>query len=143
MPLIWVVPGMTKPNSVCQRTVDLMSLYPTLMDLCGLKKPEHVEGQNIRPLLADPSAKWDTPAVTTFLRNNHAVRTEDWRYIRYADGGEELYDETKDPLEHTNLAARPELAENKRELAKWLPEKNAADIGPRKGGRARGEGADE
>ena len=143
VPLIWVVPGLTKVDSVCERPVDLMSLYPTLMDLCGLKKPGHVEGKSIRPLLADPSAKWETPAVTTFLRNNHAVRSGGWRYIRYADGGEELYDEAKDPLEHTNLAAKPEQAEKKRELAKWLPEKNAPDLGPRKGGRARGEGGDE
>jgi hypothetical protein len=78
--------------------------------------------------------KWDTPALSTFLNNNHAVRTEQWRYIRYAGGGEELYDESADPLEHTNLASKPEHAALKQELAKWMPTKNAPDLGGRKGG---------
>ena len=105
-----------------------------------------MEGRSVRALLKDPKAKWDPPAVTTFLRNNHAARSAKWRYIRYADGGEELYDHAADPLEHTNLAHKPEHADRKRELAKWLPEKNAPDLGPRRGGSrrgARGEGGDE
>jgi arylsulfatase A-like enzyme len=119
--LIWIVPGMTKANSVCERTVDFMSLYPTLCDLTGVAVPSHVEGKSIRALLADPKAAWDLPAVTTHERNNHAVRSEGFRYIRYADGGEELYDESADPYEWTNLAGRPEFAAKKSELAKHLP----------------------
>ena len=120
-PLIWVVPGLTKAGSVCERTVDFMSIYPTLCDLCGLVTPKHVEGVSFRTLLARPDAPWDRPARTTYLYNNHTVRTEKWRYIRYHDGGEELYDEVKDPLEWTNLAQKPEFAEIKKELAKHLP----------------------
>jgi arylsulfatase A-like enzyme len=127
-PLIWVVPGLTKADSVCRRTVDFMSIYPTLTDLCGLATPKHVEGESVRPLLANPDAAWDSPARTTFLFNNHAVRTEKWRYIRYHDGSEELYDETKDPLEWTNLAGKPEYADVKKDLAAWLPKLN---ISPR------------
>jgi arylsulfatase A-like enzyme len=119
-----------------------MSIYPTLTDLCGLSTPPHVEGKSIRALLADPAAAWDQPAVTTYLFNNHAARNEGWRYIRYADGGEELYDEAADPLEHVNLAGKPEQADRKRELAKSLPTKNAPDIG-RKGGGAGGGAGDE
>ena len=78
-------PGVTKPGGVCDRTVDLMSVYPTLCSLCGIAKPKHVEGEDIKPLLADPKARWDKPAITTFHLNNHAVRTEKWRYIRYAE----------------------------------------------------------
>jgi arylsulfatase A-like enzyme len=140
-PIVWVAPGVTKPNGACARAVDFMSIYPTLLDLCGLPTPPHVEGKSIRPLLADPSAAWAQPAVTTYLFNNHAVRSEGFRYIRYDDGGEELYDAAADPLEHTNVAARPEHAERKRELAKWLPAKNAPDLG-RKGAAATGD-ADE
>lgn len=123
-PYIWVVPGLTKPGGVCNRTVDYMQIYPTLCDVAGLPKPKHVEGESIRKLLADPSAAWDKPAVTTWLYKNHAVRTEDWRYIRYADGGEELYHNSVDPLEWTNLATKPEYAGQKAAMAKWLPANN-------------------
>jgi hypothetical protein len=85
------------------------------------------------PLLKDPSAKWDRPAVTTYLRGNHSVRSERWRYIRYNDGGEELYDHSNDPLEWTNLANKPETSKIKTELAKWLPKVNAPDSPLRKG----------
>ena len=58
------------------------------------------------------------------MPNNHAVRTEKWRYIRYADGGEELYDHDADPHEWTNLAKDEKHAAVKKELAKWLPTEN-------------------
>jgi arylsulfatase A-like enzyme len=127
-PLIWIVPGVTKPNTVCERTVDFMSIYPTLTDLAGIPTPKHVQGKSIRPLLADPAAAWSDPAITTHGFNNHAVRTESQRYIRYANGNEELYDEEKDPYEWTNLATREESAARKTELAKLLPTSNQPDI---------------
>jgi len=126
-PFMWVVPGVTKPNTICERTVDFMSIFPTLTDLCGIPTPAHNEGVSIRRLLADPKAPWDLPARTTYRFNNHTVRTEGWRYIRYANGDEELYDEAKDPNEWTNLAAKPEFAARKAELAKFLPKTNAPD----------------
>ncbi len=131
-PLLFVVPGLTKPGSVCHRTVDFMSLYPTLCDLCGLETPKHIQGKSIKALLADPAAKWDQPAVTTYLYQNHTVRTERWRYIRYADGSEELYDHDSDPHEWTNLAKQTRFAGVKEELAKWLPKENAPDAGKKK-----------
>lgn len=133
-PLIWVVPGVTKAGGVCERPVDFMSIYPTLCDLAGIPKPGHVEGVSIRPLLADPKAEWKVPAITTHGRNNHAIRTERWRYIRYADGGEELYDHANDPYEWTNLASKPEHAELKAELAKQFPTVNNP------GAKAKGKG---
>jgi hypothetical protein len=111
-------------DRLCRRTVDFMSLYPTLMDLCGIPTPKHVEGVSIRKLLKDPDSAWDRPALTTYLFNNHAVRTEQWRYIRYHDGGEELYDESKDPLEWTNLAGKPRYASLKAALARHFPKVN-------------------
>ena len=66
------------------------------------------------------------PAITTFKRNNHAIRTERWRYIRYADGGEELYDHEVDVYEWTNLAAKAEYSPTKAELSKWLPKENTS-----------------
>ena len=124
-PFIWVAPQVTKAGTTSNRPVDFMSLYPTLSELCGLPVPAHVEGASIRALLADPAAKWDRAAVTTHEYGNHAVRTAQWRYIRYNDGAEELYDETKDPHEWTNLASDRKYASVKAELAKRLPQRNA------------------
>ncbi len=138
-PFIVVAPGVTKPGGVSDRPVDFMCIYPTLCELAGLPVPKHVEGPSIVSLLRNPKAAWDRPAITTHGFKNHTVRTEHWRYIRYADGGEELYDETKDQYEWTNLAQKPEFAATKAELAKWLPEKNA----PHTGKGTAGESDDE
>ncbi len=127
-PLIWVAPGLTKPGSVCERPVDLMSVYPTLTDLAGIPTPDHVEGKSIKSLLADPAGECSEPAVTTFRHGNHSVRVDGWRYIRYAGGGEELYDETQDPNEWANLANRAEHSEMKEKLAKLVPAQDAPDI---------------
>jgi iduronate 2-sulfatase len=136
-PFMWVVPGVTKPGTICERTVDFMSIFPTLTDLCGIPTPKHNEGVSIRALLADPKSAWDKPAVTTYRFKNHTVRTAGWRYIRYENGDEELYDETKDPNEYTNLAAKPEFAAKKTELAKFLPPKDAPDTDAPAGGQKK------
>lgn len=137
-PFIVVAPGLTKAGGVSTRPVDFMCIYPTLCELAGLPVPKHVEGPSIVPLLRDPKAVWDKPAITTHGFKNHAVRTEQWRYIRYADGGEELYDEKRDPYEWTNLAGKAEFAVTKAELAKWLPVHDA----PHKGRGTADEGDD-
>ena len=120
-------PGVTQPGGRCGRSVNLLDIYPTLIDLCGLAPRKGLEGASLMPLLRKPQAVWDRPAVTTYGRNNHSVRDERWRYIRYRDGTEELYDHTQDELEWRNLAGRPELADVKRNLARWLPGVNAPD----------------
>ena len=120
-PVMFVVPGLTKAGTVCDTPVDFMNIYPTLADLCGLPVGDHLEGASLRPLLADVKADWDLPAITTHGRGNHAVRKGRWRYIRYADGGEELYDRSSDPNEWTNLATNPKFKSVKQELAAFLP----------------------
>jgi hypothetical protein len=75
------------------------------------------------PLLADPAMPWE-PAITTYRQNNHSVRSEAWRYTRYADGGEELYDEFQDPYEWTNLARQAEFKGTKTDLSQHLPRDN-------------------
>jgi len=135
-PLIWVAPGVTTPDTVCDRTVSFMSIYPTLTELCGIPTPAHVEGESLLPLLKDPQAPWEKPALTTYRFRNHTVRDAGWRYIRYANGDEELYDEAADPYEWTNLAADPRAAARKAEMAKALPKEDHPDIGPRPGGAA-------
>jgi arylsulfatase A-like enzyme len=111
----------------CHRVVSLIDIYPTLTDWCGLPPREGLEGRSLAPLLRDPSLPWDYPALTTYHRNNHSVRTERWRYIRYADGGEELYDHDADPLEWTNLSGKTGMTPVKLELARHLPKVNAED----------------
>jgi arylsulfatase A-like enzyme len=124
-PLVIVAPGVAKTGGRCGRTVSLLDLYPTLVDLCGLPAKTGLDGHSLKPLLADPNAAWDHPAVTTHRRANHAVRTERYRYIRYHDGSEELYDHDVDPLEHRNLAGDAKFADIKRQLAKSLPQNDA------------------
>ena len=103
MPLIIVAPGITTPGTVCERPVSLLDLYPTLIELCGLPEKPELDGVSLLPLLKNPNANWDRPALMTMGRGNHAVRSERYRYIRYSDGSEELYDHENDPWEWDNL----------------------------------------
>jgi arylsulfatase A-like enzyme len=131
----WRVPGLTTPGSVCPATVSLLDLYPTFNELCGLSSvPQQLDGKSLVPLMKNSKAEWKRPAVTTYLQNDHAVRDDQWRYIRYHDGSEELYNEIKDPNEWTNVASQPENAEVKSRLAGWLPKENA----PPNGSKIRG-----
>jgi len=125
VPLIVVAPGVAEPGSRSGRTVNLLDLYPTLIDLCGLEPKPELEGRSLVPLLEHPGAAWDRPTLTTHGRGNHAVRSERWRYIRYADGSEELYDHNPDPHEWRNLADDPASTEVKRRLAEHLPSTEA------------------
>ncbi len=132
VPMVFVVPGLTTAGTRCDRTVSLLDIYPTLADVCGLPVGQHLEGRSLKPLLEDPAAPWDRPVVTTHGRMNHSVRSERWRYIRYSDGTEELYDHENDPMEWTNLAGDPKHADVKKQLARRLPKVNAEE-GPRAG----------
>ncbi len=132
--LMFVTPGGATEGAVCGRPVNLVDMYPTLVELCGLPPKKGVEGTSLVPLLEDPAREWH-PTLTTHGRGRHAVRSENWRYIRYSDGTEELYDRREDPMEWNNLAEKPEHAEIKKKLAAWLPEKNAEDSAYEKGKR--------
>jgi arylsulfatase A-like enzyme len=113
----------------CTRPVGLIDIYPTLIELCDLPEKESLQGRSLSPLLQDPTREWDYPALTTHHPGNHAVRSEHWRYIRYANGDEELYDHRIDPHEFHNLAQDPQHADMIRQLAEWIPD-NDAPYGP-------------
>lgn len=138
VPLAVIAPGVTTPGTTCSRPVSLLDLYPTLVDLCGLPGRNDLDGVGLRPLLEQPQREWERPAVMTFGRGNHAVRSERYRYIRYANGDEELYDHASDPHEWTNLAADPSYADEIARHAEWLPtydaprlpQKSAFDFDP-------------
>ena len=127
VPLIVAGPGIAGGKR-CHRPVELLSIYPTLIDLCGLEARADLDGTSLGPLLDNPDAPWAPPAITTLGLNNHAIRTERWRYIRYADGAEELYDHASDPNEWRNLAGDPQHADLKARLARWLPKTNVPDL---------------
>jgi len=129
VPLIVIAPGVTKPGSICDRPVSLLDVYPTLIELCDLPRRDDLDGVSLVPLLKNPEAEWDRPAITTWGKDNHAARGRRFRYIRHPNGDEQLYDHQTDPDEFTNLAAKPELAGVKSRLGKWLPKTSAAPAG--------------
>jgi arylsulfatase A-like enzyme len=132
VPLIMTGPEIIK-GAECSRPVGLIDVYPSLLDLCRLPPRDVLEGKSLRPLLEDPEAEWQRPAICTFGPNNHSLRSERWRYTVYADGSEELYDHSVDPNEWKNLAADPskltaEQAAVIQDLSRWLPETNAQPV---------------
>ncbi len=122
--LVISAPDGVQKNRICERPVSLIDLYPTLVEMCGLPGRQGLNGQSIAPLLRDPELEWERPALMTFGYQNHAVQTERWRYIRYNDGGEELYDHIQDPNEWTNLASHSEYEPVIKELQQSLPKVN-------------------
>ncbi|MDG2169706.1 MAG: sulfatase-like hydrolase/transferase, partial [Opitutales bacterium] len=124
VPFIIVDPRNGKAGTRISQPVSLLDLYPTIADLCGLEAPEHLEGKSLLPLLRNPELETNRGVITTQGLKNHAVRSAHWRYIRYADGSEELYDHRNDPQEFTNLAGNGEFDFVKRYLASMLPLRN-------------------
>lgn len=124
VPLIIAGPGLPA-GMRCERPVSLLDLYPTVLDLTGLPGRTGLAGRSLVPLLRNTQAAWDRPAVTTWMRGNHSVRSERWRYIRYRDGEEELYDHQADPHELRNLARESRHADIIAEHRRWLPASEA------------------
>jgi len=135
VPLIISVPGLTK-GKPSERLVELLDVYPTLAELCGLQAPNDIQGKSLAPLLKNPAAKWDKPAYTQIDKRKfpgkyfpemkvalgRSVRTEKWRYTEWDEGKEgiELYDYKTDPNEFNNLANNPKYAATVKELSSLL-----------------------
>jgi len=150
-PLIVAGAGVGAKGQASQRMVEFVDLYPTLADLTGLKPPSGLHGRSLTPLLKDPRAAWNHPAVTQVRRGNpangffmgYSVRTEQWRYTEWDDGkqGIELYDEVADPAELRNLAADPSRAKTVAEMQALLRSVQAKQRLLRPAGRSRGSAA--
>ena len=124
VPLIFAGPGVGS-GAESSRPAELLDLYPTLAELAGLPAKEGLEGHSLVPQLKDAEAPREWPAITTHNHDNHGIRSENWRYIQYADGSEELYDMRSDPAEWTNLAGSEQCARVITEHRRWLPQVNA------------------
>jgi uncharacterized sulfatase len=129
VPLLIAAPGCKAKGQACARPAELLDMFPTLADLCGLPVPSGLHGTSLRPLLDDPSAPGKTAAYTQVLRGagpnqflGRSVRTERWRYTEWDGGkrGTELYDHNSDPHEYHNLAADPQHAATAKELKELL-----------------------
>jgi len=106
-----------------RRAVNLIDLYPTLIDLCELPEKPELDGRSFGPVLGDPMVAWDYPTMTVLKEGGATVHDERWSYIRYDDGTEEVYDLLADPMEWDNLNTRrtPEVAAAVKRLAAVIP----------------------
>ena len=120
VPLIIDAPGYG--SGVCDQPVSLLDLYPTLTELAEPAPIDSHDGVSLERLLRNPRTSWNRPAVIEFQQGNAAVRSDRFRYIRYHDGGEELYDHQSDPYEWNNLASDPQHAEVIEKLRGWITE---------------------
>ncbi|OUT58611.1 MAG: hypothetical protein CBB71_12900 [Rhodopirellula sp. TMED11] len=132
IPFIVSVPNAANAGVVCNRPVDLTCLMPTLSEVCGLPELAGLDGVSVSALLNDPAMVWTRPAITSHGPGNHAVRTDHWRYIHYANGDEELYDHRIDPNEWNNLAADPSFQQTLESLRRWVPTQDAKPFRRRK-----------
>jgi uncharacterized sulfatase len=129
-PLIVAGPGVRAKAKGSPRTVEYLDLYPTIAELAALTPPREIEGRSLAPLLKDPRAQWNHPALTQVRRGTaadgffmgYSIRTERWRYSEWDEGkrGTELYDEKSDPGEMRNLARDPKYADTVREMQTLL-----------------------
>jgi iduronate 2-sulfatase len=128
VPLVVIAPGAAGNGKPCPRLVELVDVYPTLVDLCGLPPVDGLEGKSLKPLLENPELAWSEAAYTQVLRGDvpgRSVRTERWRYTEWDDGskGAELYDHQADPNEYVNLADDPRQADVRSHLRQLLRSK--------------------
>lgn len=132
LPFIFHVPGMTKLQD-CNRNVNLLDIYPTLIDLCNLPKKQ-LDGKSFAPLLKNPKLKW-TPTVTTSGMGEHSVISEKWHYIQGRNQVFQLYNLEDDPMEWTNLIDKktPEVKAAIKDLKAYIPVNDAPEVKNRKG----------
>ena len=126
VPLVTVAPGAIAPGTVVEAPVSLLDLYPTILDLTGMPAKPDLDGESLVPLLADPAR--ERTVVMTYQRGNHAVRSNEWRYIRYSDGSEELYDHRQDPDEIRNIALDGRHSGVIAKLRESIPTRNAPPV---------------
>jgi iduronate 2-sulfatase len=123
VPLVIAAPGLARPGEATTRLAELVDVYPTLLELCGLPRVEGLAGESLAPLLRNPEARGKTAAFTMRKVGAHrrglvaqSVRTDRYRYTEWPEEGPEFYDHQEDPGEHRNLASNPSHVATIREL---------------------------
>ncbi|MFW5760995.1 MAG: sulfatase-like hydrolase/transferase [Cyclobacteriaceae bacterium] len=129
VPFIFTGPGISEIGKKSDEAVELLDLYPTLVDLAGLPARKGLDGQSLKPLLQNVRHKRTAPAICSHGPGNHVVITEQWRFIQYADGSQELYNRMDDQFEWDNLALHDSYQPIIDHLSQYLP-KNVARPAP-------------
>ncbi|MGQ1891358.1 sulfatase [Thermophagus sp. OGC60D27] len=124
IPMIIRLPENTIQPGETDVAVSILDIYPTVLDLLDLDIPKSMEGHSLEPLLINPKASRKQPAIITWEQGSHSVVLDNWNYIHYQNGEEELYDRNADPDEFINLAGKPEYRELMDELKTWLPQES-------------------
>lgn len=103
--------------------VSLQDIYPTIVNLAGLKRPEQIYGFDLTPILENPNLEWEHPVLSTYEKDNHTIRTKEFRYIRFSNGDQELYKIDDDSFETKNLANLQEWKDELNELNTLLDQR--------------------
>lgn len=128
VPLIIAGPGISK-GGVCHKPVQLLDIYPTLLELSNLTPDPKHEGNSLKPLLHNNDFNWPHYARTSFGPGNYAIVSERYRYIQYKDGSEEFYDHQTDPHEWYNEIKNPQYKTTIQKHRAQLPRKNHRILG--------------
>jgi arylsulfatase A-like enzyme len=120
VPLIVVPPDIRRRGHRIHEPVSLIDLFPTILQLCNVSSPS-TDGESLCPLLVDGAPARETPAIMTWGKGNHSIRTSKWRFTRYSDGSEELYDHRIDPYEWTNIAGIEDVKSVTEQISWWIP----------------------
>lgn len=123
-PLMFIAPNLPQ-GKIIDQPVELLSIYPTLLELCGLPSYERNEGRSLVATMQGIDIKEEHFAITTYGMNNHSVVSDSFRYTQYEDGEEELYNHSIDPNEWKNEAKNPEYENEKTKAKLLLPKVNA------------------
>ena len=127
VPLMIKVPGVTKKNAKCSGIVNLIDLYPTLIDLCGLPKNLDLDGRSFAELIQKPNIEWNHPTLTDYNYGGHRIYDGRYSYIVFMEQGiEQLYDHWSDPMEWNNLVKEKKYEQIKDRLKDLIPKEREA-----------------
>jgi arylsulfatase A-like enzyme len=128
--VVFAISGPNLPRQICPTPVSLIDIYPTLVALCRLPLPAShgLDGVDLGPILKGERQDRGRAVLSTYGVGNHSITDGRYRYIRYRNGDEELYDHATDRYEWTNLAGNAKFVDTKARLARLLPVADAPEI---------------